>query len=201
MRQLTAENYELIEKYLWLVPVVYRKLPQADELVPYKEELLSEGQLGLCYASLTYSSEMKSDPFSYVYKAIKTRMLSFIARFIYDSEYVDSLDETVDDTEGALLIDLIESHYNEPFISSYIDDILDEYIMQVRKDKTLSTQSKNNQTSERYLTRLHDILYLLDKGYTLQEIGDGMGVSKQVISVIIQRLKLQLNKSCYRIVD
>lgn len=198
MRQLNAENHALIEKYMWLVPVVYRKLPKSDELTPYKEEILSEGYYGLCLGSLTFCEELKSDPFSYLYKSIKNRMITFIQRFIYESEIPESLDEVIDETDDATLHDIVSRRCDDFSISSYIDDILDEYIARVRKDKSKSKQGRTQLTSKKYIDRLHTILVLMDKGFTFDEIGEVLGVSKQVVFVYVQRLREYLNNSSYR---
>lgn len=197
MKQLTEENRQLVNEYSWVVPVAYKKLHQIDELAPYKDEILSEGYYAICLASSYYREELKDEPFSYFFKCAQTRMYEFIREFIHENSYI-SLDQSVCEDSEIRLIDLIYSHYKEPLINDYIDDILDEYRAQVLKDKSMSVQSKNYQTSDAYVTKLRHILTMLDQGYNGVEIGVTLGVSKQVVNTSVRRLVKQLSKSYYK---
>ena len=200
MRELTQFDKNLVEKYSYLVPYIYnRKISYLTDVEPYREEILSEGYNALCVASTYFSTAVKEDPFSYLFRSIENAMRTFVIDFIWKSNNDLSLDAPLDNDSDTPLLELIESNYNEALLPNYIDDIMAEYIAQVMNDSSLSTRSKNMHFRPAYQARLYHILRMLSQGYNGEEIGIALGVSRQVINICIHRIRAMLENSSYRI--
>ena len=182
MVRLTEEQQQIVIENMNIIDVAWSKFKNRDDLVPYKEEIKSEGYYRLCIAA-SYVDRTKSGLFSYLYKAVLNAMFDFINEFIYPQSNIVNVDNEE-------LQDFVENlHKQESFKLSketFIADILNEYIAKMNKKVKYR---KNGPTSPEWIRRLTFILSMLYDGYTELEIGVKLGVSKQRIGQQLQMLR------------
>ena len=140
-----------------------------------KEDLAQIGMMALYKAIQTY--EVGKNEFStYAVKVIKSKMINFIQNDLY--KYV---------AKGGLKA----VHENEG---------MDEDTEKVR-DRTMGRMDDNTEVNANELldyikkykdNRAYDIVCLLNEGYTYEEIGNMLGLSKQRINQIIVKLRKYL---------
>lgn len=180
MKQLTAIHQQLIEQYMYVVPIAYNKILWIDDVSAYKEEIISEGYMALCTASMLYNSELDENPFPYFFKAALTRMLTFIKKFIFPQNYAISLEDNIELVETLTAIPG-ESSIASTDIFIYIDDLITSYKHHVLESEELTSLIKERRTSAEYLKKLKFILLCLYLGYTQPEIGKLLQISKQAV--------------------
>lgn len=198
MKTLTEQQQQLVEEYMWVPSVAYKKLRWFEDLAPYKEELISEGYYAMCVASRYYCEEVKNDAFSYFFMSVIHEMYDYLRKYIYPHLRNITLDEPVDEENELYLIDVLSDNKNEVDLTRLVEDIVLEYKNIVLKDKSLSSRSRKALLSEKSLVRTKHVLTMLSQGYAGAEIGITLGISKQMVNIILQRVRTILKNSSYR---
>lgn len=198
MKTLTTQQQQLVEKYMWVPQVAYKKLRWFEDLTPYKDELISEGYYALCVASTYYCEEVKNDAFSYFFRSAVHRMYDYLKEFIYPHLNNVSLDEPIDEDNELYLIDILSDNNGEVNLDSLIDDMIRDFKNTIICNKKLATKTRNNLLSEGSMTRTKHILTMLSQGYEGPEIGITLGISKQCVNQHLQRIRNVLKCGAYR---
>lgn len=182
MIRLTDEQQQIVIENMNIIDIAWSKFKNRDDLVPYKEEIKSEGYYRLCVAA-SYIDKTKAGLFSYLYKAVINAMFDFIQDFIYPQANVLSVEN-----EG--LQDFIEHIQKQEKLQLskevFITDLLNDYIAKMN-DKV--KYRKNGPTCPNTIKQLFIILSMLYDGYTEVEIGVKLGVTKQRIDQYLRLLK------------
>ena len=196
MTPLTAKHHELIQQYEYVVYVAYKKLNNIEDLVNYRDEIISEGYYALCLAVPYLNKNVKKNPFSYLFKCVYNAMALFLKEFIYQIPPTVNYDEPLGDTD-VHLSDILADEYDYGELETYIDDVLQEYIVLVNNNPDLNKQCKTQITKETYIDKLKRIILMLCQGYDGNEIGVLLGCTRQAVNLHLQRLRNILKNSSY----
>ena len=196
MTPLTAKHHELIQQYEYVVYVAYKKLNNIEDLVNYRDEIISEGYYALCLAVPYLNKNVKKNPFSYLFKCVYNAMALFLKEFIYQIPPTVNDDEPLGDTD-VHLSDILADEYDYGELETYIDDVLQEYIVLVNNNPDLNKQCKTQITKETYIDKLKRIILMLCQGYDGNEIGVLLGCTRQAVNLHLQRLRNILKNSSY----
>lgn len=169
INELIKENeglvYYTMNKYFYTTTSEYN----------IKEDLAQVGRIALYKAIQTYD-EGRTEFSTYAVKVIKSKMINFLQNDLYkyvskgglksihNNEGLDEDSEKMRDRNMGRMDDDTEVNANE--LLDYIKDFKDE--------------------------RAYRIVCLLNEGYTYEEIGDIIGLSKQRINQIIVKLRKYL---------
>lgn len=166
-----------------LVPFVINKhFNRCFEYVD-KEELISEGYVGLCKAARSYNSNC-SEFSTYACSIIRGTILNYINRrgipfafsfrkgSKYEHVYYSSFDDNIinDNEDEIRVIDIIAS----------MDD---DFNLSITKQDALLSFVKSNSKYG------YDIFDLLCKGFSQSEIANSIGIAQSTVSRIIEKAK------------
>ena len=169
INELIKDNEGLI--YYTLQRYFYTTTSEFD----IKEDMIQVGRIALYKAIQTYD-EGRTEFSTYAVKVIKSKMINFLQNDLYkyvskgglksihNNEGLDEDSEKMRDRNMGRMDDDTEVNANE--LLDYIKDYKDE--------------------------RAYKIVCLLNEGYTYEEIGDIIGLSKQRINQIIVKLRKYL---------
>jgi RNA polymerase sporulation-specific sigma factor len=165
---------DLITDNLNLVYFSYEKLPKTPFTVTYKDDLISEGNVGLCKAAIKYNPELDVAFSSFAISCIKNEMLMFIRRDKNKISNTVSLDAPISDDEDLFLSDMISD-------KTEIDDkILYKQILEKLRNKIKPKH--------------YDIFVMWLNGSKYREIAEIYGHSVSCIAKIIHKIKNNLKK-------
>lgn len=124
--------YHTYNKYIYKSPAVRM----------WEDDIIQEGFYGLCRAAINYREEMSSFS-TFATVAIRSRMINFIKRVIWDGVRVDSLDEEVPSIAGGDSIPLIDL-IGDPSIN-ILEDLVEKedisFIWEILDANTFKTKN------------------------------------------------------------
>ena len=166
-----CETNELAEKNIKLVYYIYGKLCPTFMVTSNKDDLISEGMLGLIKAARSYKED-KSTFATYASACIRNNMLMYmrkLKKFADKEVSLFSICRLSPKGEELLIEDIIED--KRDYIKESSDNIalMDFIGKQTERDKK--------------------ILRLYYKGRTMTEIGKELNLSQSYISRIINKIK------------
>ena len=152
---------QMLKDNIRLVGYAYNKLHRCALTIKYKDDLISEGTLGLWNGCKTYDETKNIKVSSYLYTCIRNNMLVFLRK--YKTDYlVDSLDAPSRESSGLCVGDLLEAP-NKNMDCQVITEYCNIYFKYYKK-------------TERAAYMLPRILVLLSQGYNFKEIARLLGV-------------------------
>lgn len=169
-----SEREKLILDNMRLVYFMYEKLPKNDITVRYKEDLISEGMVGLCKAANAYDPNREVKFSTYSSMCIRNEMLMYLRKINRQVNAEVSLHDTIGiDADGRELTyeDIIEDE------SQSVDYYLVEHI------------AKEFTESQNPLDR--DILKALQEGHKQSKIGEMLGIKQPTVCRHIRKMKKQ----------
>lgn len=111
-------NETLVLNYLKIPHIVYNE--KFRMYAHLKEDLISEGWLGLCVASTKYNNDIKESFTNYAFKYVKGYMYHYVKKYkVFERSCEDVL--------------LLEETKNKPIEQQYQEQKIDEYIKQLPK--------------------------------------------------------------------
>jgi len=169
-----CDREKLILDNMRLVYFMYEKLQKNDITVRYKEDLISEGMVGLCKAANSYDPDRGVRFTTYSSMCIRNEMLMFLRKLNRQVNAEVSLQDTIGyDADGRELTyeDIIEDESQSP------DHFLADAIA-----KEFTEQQKP-------LDR--EILKALQSGHKQSEIGEMLGIKQPTVCRHIRAMKKQ----------
>lgn len=169
MRQL---NNELVTDNVKLVYFIYEKLSRNEITVRYKDDIVSEGMIGLVKAAKNFEPDKGFKFATYATCCIRNQMLMFLRKLNRQVPYEISLTTVVGkDKDGAelYLTDTLEAKNGNP------EDGIERMIF----DEFIIAQNEKDRI----------IVSMISKGYKQKDIGDKIGMKQSTVSRRISRLK------------
>ena len=169
MRRL---NNELVTENVKLVYFIYEKLSKNEITVRYKDDIVSEGMIGLIKAAKNFEPDKGYKFATYAACCIRNQMLMFLRKLNRQVPYEISLTTVVgkDKDGGELyLMDTLEADSGNP------EDGIERLIF----DEFISAQNEKDRT----------IVAMIRKGHKQKDIGDKIGMKQSTVSRRIARLK------------
>ena len=169
-----CEREKLILDNMRLVYFMYEKLQKNDLTVRYKEDLISEGMVGLCKAANNYDPDRGVRFSTFSSMCIRNEMLMFLRKLNRQVNAEVSLQDTIGyDADGHELTyeDIIEDESQTP----------DHFIV--------DTLAKDFTESQKPLDR--EILKALQAGHKQSEIGKMLGIKQPTVCRHLRAMKKQ----------
>ena len=169
-----SEREQLILDNMRLVYFIYDKLQKNDITIRYKEDLISEGMMGLCKAANKFDPGKGYRFSTFASMCIRNEMLMFLRKTNRQVNAEVSLYDTIGiDADGNKL--------------TYADIIEDE--SQTVDNYLIESTAKEFTESQKPLDR--DILKALQAGHKQKDIGELLGVRQPTVSRHIRAMKKQ----------
>lgn len=169
-----SECEKLILDNMRLVYFMYEKLQKNDITIRYKEDLISEGMVGLCKAANSYDPSRGVRFTTFSSMCIRNEMLMFLRKLNRQVNAEVSLHDTIGrDSDGHELTyeDIIEDESQS--VDTYLAD----------------TIAKEFTESQKPLDR--DILKALQEGHKQSQIGQMLGIKQPTVCRHIRKMKKQ----------
>jgi len=169
-----SDREKLILDNMRLVYFMYEKLQKNDITIRYKEDLISEGMVGLCKAANAYDPDRGVRFTTYSSMCIRNEMLMFLRRINRQVNAEVSLHDTIG----------IDADGNE---LTYADVIEDE--SQTPDNFLIDATAKEFTESQKPLDR--EILKALQEGHKQSQIGQMLGIKQPTVCRHIRKMKKQ----------
>ena len=168
---------KLVTDNLRLVYYLYEKLTKNPLTEKYKDDIVSEGTVGLVKAAKSFDPTRKVKFSTYASRCITNEMLMFIRRLNKQIPHEVSLYAPIDkDDDGHTLryADILSDDENDPESSIY-DTVVEAFL------------AKQNDIDR-------EILEALRQGYKQKEIAEIVGIRQPTISRRMKKLRLRFRK-------
>ena len=174
---MSAAETQRVEENMRLVRWVFSKLSQNDFIRLHKDDLISEGNIGLIKAAKKYNSSFGSFS-SFATACIRNEMLMYL-RSLKKHRSVISLDVTIDENEKISLLDCLSD-------GGAGEDACEYSVLVSCLESFLGRQKKRHRL----------ILELYANGRRQSEIAEMLGTRQTYISKVLRMLKTRF-KSKY----
>jgi len=170
MRQ--SETDRLVIENMRLVYHMYEKLRKNDLTIRYKEDLISEGMVGLCKAANNFSPDRGVKFSTFAAMCIRNEMLMYLRKLNRQANAEVSLHTVIGkDSEGHEL--------------TYEDVIEDE--SQSADEMLVDIMAKEFTDAQKPLDR--EILKALQEGHKQSQIGKMLGIKQPTVCRHIRKMK------------
>ncbi len=179
---LTTEQQALVSDNIKLVYYTVNKLPDSELKARYKDDLTSEGMLGLIKAAMSFDPA-KSKFATYATRCILNEIFMFIRKLNKGGPTV-SLSTVVgqsDDGREVTIGDMIADN------NSSTDEFDREEDARIKQQLLSEFLSKRK-------PRDREVFELMKKGLKQREVANELGLSQSYISRIFKRLKKDFGK-------
>ena len=170
-----SDRDKLVTDNLRLVYYLYEKLTKNKLTRQYKDDIISEGMVGLVKAAKTFDDKRKIKFGTYASRCITNEMLMFIRRMNKQLPHEVSLYDPIGRDEDGLLI--------------FYMDILSTDEESVREQDRIIDAVRNLPKRDR------EIIDAVMSGFKQKEIAAMMGVKQSTISRRISRIKKELKRN------
>lgn len=177
---MTTDEIKLVENNTGLVYHLYGKLPRSDITKYYKDDLVSEGMIGLVKAAQTFDITKNIKFGTYAARCISNQMYIHIRHInkIKRKETI-SLDTVLNINEDGDTLRL-----EDTIICNNIDNVNDKLY-------TEELQSCYEKWCSILKPMHQKIISMKSKGYTQSKIADILHISQSCVARILKRLKIR----------
>lgn len=170
----------LIEDNMRLVFYLYNKLGQTALVLRNKDDIISEGFIGLIKAARSFEDGRVKFA-TYASRCIMNEMLMYIRKLRKQEREISLFAPLNIDADGneLLLMDILSDE------GASLDALIEE----------TGTEEKYRRYKAKLKDRERQVLDLRAKEYTQRQIADELGISQSYISRIIRKLKDKYKKS------